>query len=485
MKKKYKYIIHIGAEAYPFYKKGGLGDVLGALPAYLQKYTNINNVVITPFYKNISHVTSIVREDVILFNGIEYTYKIHESFWKNVHYIFIENEEAFSWDEIYMDGNKPYQCSVGLQYFIFAKSVVHFLEKENYNCYKIVTHDWHVCGIYGYLKKEIDTLHIIHNYNHQGELYYDICEHLEKELLNKIYKQYEDTGYCNMSLFAIYYADDILTVSPNYANELYLGEAPHVGLECLKLSKNKIHGILNGIDDSIWNPKLDNYISYKYDEQSFELKFLNKDKLLKEYGIENVERPLVIYISRLTSQKGIDLFVNIKNGKYFNSEDRIRGIINCGVNLIICGTPSGGIMGDIDCQLKNFENKYRKHFKYINNYTEKIAHNLFAAADIFLMPSRYEPCGLTQMYAMKYGTIPLSTQVGGLKDTIINSFENMDKGTGFFIEKYSYDSMLDSLKKSVKIYYHDKNNWSKIIKNGMNKNNSWMSRMQQYVEFFK
>lgn len=485
MKIDYKYIIHIGAEAYPFYKKGGLGDVLGSLPAYLQKYTNVKNIVITPFYKNISHITNTVREDVILFNGIEYTYRVHESFWKNVHYFFIENEEVFSWDEIYMDGSKPYQSSVGLQYFIFAKTAVHFLEKENYNCYKIITHDWHVCGIYGYLRKEIDTLHIIHNYNHQGELYYDICEYIDEELSNKIYKQYEDTGYCNMNLFAIYYANNILTVSPNYANELYSGKAPHTGLECLGLSKSKITGILNGIDDSVWNPESDNYISYNYDEQSLEFKILNKQDLLNEYNIKDFKRPLVIYLSRLTAQKGIDLFVNIRNGKYFNPEDRMRDIINCGINLIICGTPSGGVMGDIDCQLKNLEVKYKEHFKYINNYSEEIAHNLFAAADIFLMPSRYEPCGLTQMYAMKYGTVPLSTQVGGLKDTIIDSFENINDGTGFFMKEYSYDNMLDSLKKIVKIYYYDKNSWNRIIKNGMKQNNSWKSRIPQYVKFLK
>lgn len=484
-----EHIIHIAAEVAPFSKRGGLGDVVGSLPVYLQEASGIDNLIFSPFYSCMKGKFKRVYNGKVYFNGVEYDYFVYAAALHNVKCYFVGFEDVFGMDEIYVDGSKPYQTDVGLQYFIFAKSIINFLCESGIRVHSIFTHDWHAAGIYAYIRNmkayysgELNTIHIIHNYHHQGELFYDICDFLEVELADQLKEQYVKTGYCSMNTFALFEAKNIVTVSPSYAWELNNKIAPHPGLNLFSLLSKPVTGILNGIDENTWNPKIDKYLWQTYDYNSLEGKGSNKRELIKELNLNwDVGKPLVVYISRLTVQKGVDLFVDLKTGPAFDIFQRMRSLLEEGINFVICGSPIGGVCGSINQQLLSLQTSFSNQFHYINQYTEEIAHRLFAAGDVFLMPSRFEPCGLTQMYAMRYGTVPIVSPVGGLKDTVIDFRLNNQLGNGFYMKNYSFDSLIDAIKIAVKTF-SDKNVWRKLIANGMNRDYSWRSRLGLYLD---
>ncbi|MCK4258941.1 MAG: glycogen/starch synthase [Halanaerobiales bacterium] len=485
LKNSQKLIVHVAIENAPYSKRGGLGDVVGSLPIYLSNH-QYTNLIFSPYYSILDGNPDLVHEEEIDFNGVSYCYQLY-AIKKGYNFnLFVKIEEAFSFDEIYSNGLLPYTAEITLNYFVFSKVIVHFMNKYINICY-IMTHDWHVGAIYLYLqpsKSKYKTFHIIHNYHYQGGLFEDIIPYLESEIQGYISSFFSKYGYCSLSALALEYTDQIITVSPSYAEELINQKAPHPGLQFIANKKN-IVGILNGTYSNIWNPQNDEYLIKNYDVNSLHYKTPNKEYLINKFNLKITKTtPLVVMLCRLAMQKGIDLFIDMKIGSNFDIIQRMKGLLDMGIGLIICGTPQGGLDGPIDIQFKEIYNTYKDRFVYINNYTEEIAHQLLAGGDILIHPSRFEPCGLTQMYSLAYGTIPIVTPVGGLKDSITCFIDNPNEGFGFHMPSYGYEELSQVLQKAVSCY-QDKKLWTELIIRAMSQNNDWTYRIQPYLELLE
>ena len=338
--------------------------------------------------------------------------------------------------------------------------------------------DWHTGMIplmlkenYGHLRKykNIKTVYTIHNLQYQGIF--------NKEILGNIFDlsydhfnngDIEFYGNVNFMKAGIVFADEVTTVSKTYAKEIqteFYGE----GLDGL-LNAYKLEGILNGIDYDLNNPATDNAIFVNFDVNCIEKKLENKKKLQEILGLEvNPDIPLVGIVSRLTSQKGLDLI------NYMMPE-----IMSENLQMVVLGTG---------------EHQYQSMFNYYNsNFSDKLsaritfdtafAQQIYAACDIFLMPSLYEPCGIGQMLAMRYGSIPIVRETGGLKDTVMPYNKFTGEGNGFSFANYNAHEMFFTLQKAIKLY-QDKNIWNNLIINAMNTDNSWKKSAQDYIRIFK
>lgn len=481
----YENIIHVCAEVFPFSKKGGLADVLGILPEKISKYTNINTLVISPFYKITNGNMIFKLCDNILFSDVKINYKVYIQIKSEVVYYFIKLEDAYSMDETYMNDDRVYNETIGLQYFVFGKCVVDFISKLNLNKIALFTHDWHVSAIYPYLKNcnfIKKSIHVIHNFHFQGEFNFDTVAYVDKIIAEEIENQKNYTNCPTMTLFAIMNANSLITVSPCYARELITQVAPHTGLEIWNEFGEKLIGILNGVDYDVWNPKKDELIYNKFYQDSIKFKTENKINLFGELNINySIEKPLVLFLGRLTTQKGIDLFVDLKSGRPFSSYDRMKSLTDKGIFFIICGNCEGGKNSIIHRQLKELEQIFGDNFKFIDQYNEQIAHKLFAAADIFLMPSRYEPCGLTQMYALSYGAFPVVNSVGGLNDTIVDLKQNSIYGNGIKMNFFSFESLSMAIDDTLE-YYYTKEIWTSLIQRCMKLRFTWDESVEKYSE---
>ena len=481
-----EYIVHIGAEAVPFSKVGGLGDIIGCLPTKINENYKSNNIVFTPHYSNISKKLYFEGSFSILFNSIKYEYGVYSSRFKDVTYYFIEFDPAFKMDNCYVDGSKPYLIDVGLEYFFFGKCCVDYLKNKNINNYKVITHDWHASGIYAYIPDAIKSIHIIHNYQHQGQLYPDIIHFLEPEVKQIANKIVSDTGILTMNSFAIYKSTKIVTVSPNYAKELIDGTVAHPSLDLFHIYNKSVIGILNGVDYDKWNPsRRDIKEIYPYTINDLEIKKDNKKFIKSVLKLETSDsRPLLLILSRLTHQKGLDLFVNMGNRKRFSPKERLEKIISAGYDLVICGVPAGGYRGEVERCLNELKDQFTVNFRYINNYSDELAHKLLCASDVLMHVSNYEPCGLTPMYAMKYGVVPLVSNKGGL-DNIVNDNkkDNLLKN-GFKVNRVDFETILKKLTEIIGVYI-EKNEWERIVYNCMKMDFSWDKSVNQYIKLIK
>ncbi len=478
-----QYIIHVAAEAFPFSKKGGLGDFVGSFPYYLEQASGIPNIIISPYYGTMGNTCAVIYQSQIYFNGEWYDYEILEAWSGEIRYLFVRFEEVFTLSEVYPEGNRPYDGEVSLFYFIFAKAINDFLMKEQFPVRTLFTHDWHAAAIYLYLRENRDlrTIHIIHNYHHQGEFYSELLDALDEELP----LEYKKGGWARSSLsmnqIALSNTDRVITVSPGYAKELREKVAPHLYLEAIDTCQNNLIGFLNGIDKRVWNPQTDPYLFKKYSVKNLKDKQLNRDFLMNELGFRDSTKPIVLFLGRLTQQKGIDLFINMGTGRYFSPRERMEQILATGINLVVCGNSEGGIKSIVEREFNMIQKHFPSHFRFISTYTEEIAHRLLAGADILIHPSRYEPCGLTPMYAHAYGTVPLVTPVGGLQDIVLNCITDPERGNGFWMKDYSFLALLEILEQSVE-WYHNKLEWEGLITRGMNKNHCWSERVKPYLE---
>ena len=473
-------VLYVTAECWPFIKTGGLGDVAYALPKALKK-EGVDVRVIMPKYSNIPTYLKDKFKPVA-----EFSVKVG---WRNqycgiesmeldgITFYFIDNEFYFKRSDqpsIYGHGDDPERFA------FFTNAVLAAIEKLNFYPDVMNLNDWHTGMIplmlkenYGHLRKykNIKTVYTIHNLQYQGIF--------NKEILGNIFDlsydhfnngDIEFYGNVNFMKAGIVFADEVTTVSKTYAKEIqteFYGE----GLDgLLKANAYKLEGILNGIDYDLNNPATDNTIFVNFDVNCIEKKLENKKKLQEILGLEvNPDIPLVGIVSRLTSQKGLDLI------NYMMPE-----IMSENLQMVVLGTG---------------EHQYQSMFNYYNsNFSDKLsaritfdtafAQQIYAACDIFLMPSLYEPCGIGQMLAMRYGSIPIVRETGGLKDTVMpyNKFTGEDNGFSF--ANYNAHEMFFTLQKAIKLY-QDKNIWNNLIINAMNTDNSWKKSAQDYIRIFK
>jgi len=483
-------ILFVTPEAAPLAKTGGLADVSYSLPlSLIEKGHDVR--IILPKYGAIDERKFKIHEVLRLKNLVakigdkEARYNIRTSFVVGNKYkvqaYLVENHEYFSNRKgLYSDPitGKDYEDN-NERFILFARSVIEAVKLLGWQPDIIHLNDWQSSLVPLYLKLEKEeslknskTLLTIHNLAYQGEF---PLEEFYKLGLPESYK-FEDGvviyDKINFLKTGILYADAINTVSPTYAKEIIEDKERSAGLKKVLLKrKDCLYGILNGIDEETWNPEKDEIILRNYNYKSYELKLENKKNLAVKFGFDfNPDEPYIYKISRIIDAKGFDLISEI-----------FDELMKLDIKLFLLG------VGEKKYHKFFIEkqNKYKNKFGCYIGYNEDLSHYLHAGGDIFLMPSRYEPCGLNQMYALKYGAVPIVRKTGGLNDTIIDIEEDPENGYGFSFKEYKPETLLKSIIKAVDLYKNNKALWLKIIKRGMKKDFSWNNSAKLYIDLYK
>ena len=483
-------ILYVVAEAVPFAKTGGLADVAGALPQTVKELGHEIRIMM-PKYASFSerkfrvHDVIRLREINIPIRGTCITSSVKSAFISSskvkVQVYFLANDKYYGRDGIYVNPHTKKEYSDNDERFIFfCKGTLETLKKLGWRPDIIHCNDWHTGLIPAYLKtiykddpffKNIKTIFTIHNLAYQGIFPKESFD--KSDLPSSIFTPdgVEFHGKFNFMKAGIVYADIINTVSEKYAQEIRTKEEFGFGLEkLLNKRKNDLYGIINGVDYNVWSPQTDEFIPTKYSAATISKKVENKKALLQKYNLKFDENiPVIGIISRLADQKGFDLIGDIVNE-----------LMSLDIQMVVLGTGEKRYHE----LFQKIHNKYPDKFGVYLGFSESLAHLIEAGSDMFLMPSRYEPCGLNQIYSLKYGTVPIVRATGGLDDTIENVDEKSGTGTGFKFNKYDSKELLKTIKKAIKVY-QDKKIWTKIMKNGMSKDFSWSNSAKKYIALYK
>ena len=460
-------ILFVSSEVFPFAKTGGLADVAAALPAALTKKGHTCSIIL-PFYKCVKE-NGFSPELFKKEKGFDLYFLKHEG----VNVYFVKKDEYFDRDQLYGTPQGDYPDNA-LRFGFFARAVIaampHIGKIDILHC-----NDWQSALIPLYISlfhKEISVkiLFTIHNMAYQGLFNREVMRvlGLPKNLftMNKL----EFWGRVNFMKAGIIYSDAINTVSKGYAREILTQEFG-CGLDgLLQTRKKDVYGIVNGADYSIWNPETDNFIAKKYSKGDLSGKIECKKDLLKQFGIEySAERPVIGMITRLAEQKGIDLVA-----------DSMKEMLDLGVDFVLLG------FGDEKYNniFKDLAKRYKGRVGAKIDFDNALAHKIEAGSDMFLMPSRYEPCGLNQLYSMKYATVPVVRAVGGLDDTVENFNPATRKGNGFKFKHATKDAVLSAIKKATSLY-KDKPSWNALLQNCLSHDFSWSSSAKKYEELYK
>jgi len=474
-----KKILVVGAEVMPYAATGGLGDVLGSLPKALVKSgEDIDVRVIMPLYSDIGESYRKQMKTEATFN-VRLAWRqqycgILSLFCDGVTYYFIDNEYYFKRNGLYGHFDD------GERYAYFCMAVLESMRELDFYPDVLHAHDWHgaLAVVYLNLKykrikeySQIKTVFTIHNIEYQGKFNFSILGDVFGLSMYEA-KNVEYDGSINLMKAAIVFADKISTVSPRYAEEIQSEQFSHGLFYILRDNSSKLCGILNGIDYDYYNPKTDKALAENYSYENADNKAQNKVALQKELHLpcdENI--PMLSIVSRLVFHKGIDLIVN-----------SIYNLIDEKVQLVVLGTGDSYYERFFEELQNRFPDKVRALIKYDREMSRKI----YAASDIFLMPSQSEPCGLSQMIASRYGAVPVVHEVGGLYDSIkgywINNGEIM--GNGFTFANYSADVLLDRIHAALALY-SDRDTWDSFRSEIMNKDFSWGASAKKYLEIYK
>lgn len=507
----------------PFVKVGGLGDVMGSLPKALEKL-GIEVTAILPRYESIKILEgqSVKKKIRINFDGKECEVRVWEAKLPDskVRIFLLENKRYLSTGEIY-----PQDKQLKIDRFLFFSKAVEtwlygdmaiWLNKGN--CV-VHLHDWHTGALALLLKKsraKAKIVFTIHNLGADGKITW-------RELGQKLgIKERKEKEKIRLLELGIKYADRVTTVSSQYAKEIL---APEFGGRLSELLKSRgVMGVLNGIDTEYWNAETDRYLAVnyysnrdrilkgrnslaqgKFAQKVFDLragrsefsmhferdiaclkddvpkdvfskllgwqegKRENKLAAQKKLGLRaDSEIPLIVMVARLDRQKGFDLLTG--------SKGCLEKILETGAELVILGTGTGRINKELLAMAKRWRKKGR--FSFVNKFNEPLSHLLYGAGDLFLMPSRFEPCGLTQMIAQRYGSLPIVRKVGGLKDTVEEGVN------GWVFEKYSSEDLLACVMRATGVYKMEKRKWKKMVETAMNRDFSWRKSAEKYVKIY-
>lgn len=455
MRKSIK-VLFCSSEVLPFVKTGGLADVSGSLPIALEKL-GVDIRIAMPKYKGIDKKTATIGKNI------------------NVH--FIENDTYFVRDALYGDRNGDFPDNLD-RFAYYSRKTLELLKELNFKPGIIHSNDWQCALIPIYLKnifikdefyKDIKTIFSIHNLAYQGIFSKEGFPRLglDRGLFNINGLEYYDK--INLMKGAIIFSDIVTTVSPTYAKEIQTEEYG-CGLNGLLTEHSKkIFGILNGLDYNLWNPAKDKIIAKRYSFSMLRDKYINKINLQNEAGLEvNEDIPLFGLISRLVDQKGLDILAGC-----------LSEMLKRPLQFILLGTGE-------ERYHRIFEEAKRNHPNKVSvtlGYDAVLAQKIYAGSDIFLMPSRYEPCGLGQIISLKYGTVPLVRKTGGLADTIVDVTENPNTGNGFVFTEYSSSALLNTIDR-VLSFYSDRIAWKSVIQRGMNADFSWKASAKKYLELY-
>ena len=469
-------VLFVAAEAAPFVKVGGLGDVIGSLPKALQD-ENVEARVVLPLYSSIDREKFNLqyKQHIFIDLGWRHIYcGIFETEVNGVTYYFIDNEHYFNRSSVYG------QDDDGERFAFFSKAALEILPFIDYKPDILNANDWHTALSIIYLDdfksrgldfyKDIKSVISIHNIEFQGRFNpYEMGNLFGLD--NKYFDALIYNGDLNLLKGAIQLSNRISTVSETYAHEI-LDPYFSYGLDSiLKIEQGKLHGIVNGLDIDKFNSETDKQIFKNFNINTLKDKVENKLRFQEELALEvNENIPMIGMVTRLTGQKGIDLVV-----------EAAEHILNMGAQLVILGT------GDpyFEEQLRNLE--YRRHDKMrsIIMFSNELSSKIYASSDIFLMPSKSEPCGLSQLIAMRYGSIPVVNRVGGLRDTVEPFDPTRMTGYGFTFESYNVYDMLDAIKRALDVYNYDQKTWKHIMKNAMDHDMTWGNSAKRYIEMYR
>ncbi len=472
--KKLKVLL-VSSEAAPFAKSGGLGDVVGSLPKALQSMGADVRVVL-PKYMSI-------KEEHL--QDVEYVGSFCVSLsWRNqeakilqkngdVPVYFVENDFYFGRGRLYGYGDD------NERFAFFSKAVLDMLALLDFYPDVIHCNDWQTGPLCMYLKEtyhkmifhsKIKTLFTIHNLQYQGNF-----DKSTMEMLGVPYYCYENGNvefYGNVSYMkmGLIYGDWISTVSKTYAKEIQTQDFGY-GMDGILRSRNdRLSGILNGIDYKTNNPATDSRIYQNFDSNNILDKKENKKALQKQLGLEQRDVPLIGMITRLANQKGLDILAQV-----------FEEIMREDIQFVLLGTGES----HYEHIFKNMEERHPGKVSANIMFDDVLAQRIYAAGDMFLMPSLFEPCGLGQMFSLRYGTVPIVRKTGGLADTVSHYNPKTKTGNGFVFESYDSGGLLWAVKEALKVYQMGEAEWSRVVKNAMESNDSWESSAKEYMTLYE
>ena len=488
--KKFK-ILFVTSEVVPFVKTGGLADVSAALPQMLAELGHEVRIVV-PKYGAVDdrkfkiHEVVRLKDIQIKIGDKEVIFSLKSCFLPGqkvrVQIYFLDNQEYFgSRNSLYVDPMTGESYKDNDERFILLnRAVFELILKLGWIPDIIHCNDWQCGLIPAYLKTvyqneenfdKFKTLFTIHNLAYQGEFSKTSFKktglpdslNSPKGILQKSKLNFMKSG--------LLYADVINTVSETYANEIRTDNKLGEGLkDVLSKRKNDLYGIINGIDTKVWNPEKDKHLPKKYSIKNVEQKSVNKQALTEKFGFEYKEDvPVLGLVSRLYDSKGLDLIQKI-----------FPQLIKLDIQMILLGTGDKKYHTFFD----KMSHQYRDKFACYLGFNDDLAHLIEGGSDIFLMPSKYEPCGLNQMYSLKYGTVPIVRETGGLADTVKKFDEKSGSGNGFVFKNYTTKDLMAEIKRALKVY-KNKQQWMNIVRNGMKSDFSWNSSAKKYLELYK
>ena len=471
-------ILMVAAEGLPFIKSGGLADVIGSLPNELAKKGHEVRVIM-PLYLKIAqkfhHEFTLESQFSLCIEYHEVPVNIWSNMRKDVKFYFVEHKGYFEREEMYG------HIDDGERFAYFQKAVIEMCNQLNYFPEIMHCHDWHTGMIPAMCKeghsfderyRNIRFVYTIHNLAYQGNFgveMLDSCLGLDYRIYDNGNVRYD--GGISFMKSGILYADKVTTVSPTYSQEILTPQyGEHLEM-VLNIRKYDLWGITNGIDIEYWDPKNDPEIPYHYNKVNVKkAKGLNKEALQKELGLNVDQNVLLIgVVSRLTWQKG-----------FYRMMEKLSEICAMPIQLAVLGSGEASI----EEKMAQLEAGNKGKIAFYKGYNDSLAHRIYGACDLFLMPSLFEPCGISQLISMRYGTLPLVRETGGLKDTVTPYNEFEKTGNGFSFANYNSDEMLQVMYNAIDVYYNRKEDWKILVRNAMNTDVSWAKSAETYCQLY-
>ncbi|MBR9977969.1 MAG: glycogen synthase GlgA [Bacteroidetes bacterium] len=483
-------ILFVTSEVIPFAKTGGLADVSAALPQVIRELGHDIRIII-PKYAAVSDRKFKIHDikrltdmpiplgDRVLLGSVKSSFLT--SIKSKVQVYFISNQELYCRSDLYIDPKtKQAWPDNDDRFMFFSRGVLETMLRLGWKPDIIHLNDWQTGLIAALLKteyadeplfKNTKVVFTVHNAAFQGVFPKESFP--KTGLPPKVFKTdgLEFHGDINLMKAGLMYADAITTVSPTYAKEIRSGKEYGFGLEgVFKKKARRTVGILNGMDAQLWNPEVDTMIAQTYSAEKLDRKQENKKALCERFHLPYDQTiPLIGVVSRLAEQKGFDLI-----------EEKLDELMKLDLQLVVLGSGEKRYEDLLTRAMKKYKKKVGVHI----GFDEALAHLIEAGADMFLMPSKYEPCGLNQMYSLRYGTLPIVRSTGGLADTVEDLTDRPKVGTGFVFEKYNGRQMFDAVKRAIAAF-EDKNCWQSAMKRAMQKDFSWDASAEKYIDLYK
>jgi starch synthase len=478
-------VAFVSSEAVPYAKTGGLADVAGALPKALEKLGCEVKLFIPKYYsidesKFGLHYDWGIGEIPIKISNRTRSVHIYKSILpgSTVEVNFIDCPHYFHRDQLYTDGFDEDE-----RFILFCRSVIETIQRQQWAPDIIHCNDWPTGLLPMYLKenyawdmlfKNTASVFTIHNIGYQGRFSTETLKHAE--IRSELFYPdgpIEFDGDVSFMKAGINFSDVINTVSNTYSKEILTSEYGEGMEEILQEREKDLYGILNGVDYSTWDPEVDKFLPYQYSLNNLERKKKNKEHLLSSFNLKFDDKiPLIGIVSRMALQKGFDIFEKVS-----------KELMKLDAQWIILGSGED----KYEEMFRNLQKSNPEKVAVYIGFNNELSHLVEAGSDIFLMPSHYEPCGLNQIYSLKYGTVPIVRKTGGLADTVRDWDEFFNKGeetgNGFSFDDYNGDSLLRTVRRAVDLF-DNKSIWEKIQVNGMNENFSWENSAKKYLDVY-